>query len=60
MTLQELKKAADELGYRVVKKNDYTCACCGEYPLNDKCERTHEFVRKSKSGHFTYCKKRGT
>lgn len=57
-TMEALKKQADALGYKLVKKSDYSCMCCGEYPRTERCAKTHEFVRKSRTGNYTYCRKK--
>lgn len=57
-TLETIKKQAEKLGYRVVKAPEYTCMCVSDYPRTPLCEKTHEFVRKSRTGNYTYCKRR--
>lgn len=57
-TYEAIKAQAAKLGYRLVRTADYSCACVSEYPRTARCAGTHVFVRKSKTGQYTYCRLR--
>ena len=64
MTFEELKSEADKMGYKLVKKPDWDCACAVPYP-NDcykrnnghwKCVDCFEYIGLSCQG-MTHCRR---
>lgn len=60
MKIDELKKEADALGYKLVKKPCYDCTCVMEYPRVEKCKNYEpiELETKRINSHLTHCRRK--
>lgn len=64
MTFEELKTEADKMGYKLIKKPDWDCACYMPYPNKNherydgtwKCIDCFEFMGTSRQG-MTHCRR---
>lgn len=61
MSLEEIKQAAKEYGYKLTKIPDYDCACYRDYPNKPRCLECFypiKFKQIRSGGKKTRCKRK--